>query len=299
MCKPLMRQGSYNETKLKSYKGKTQMKIKILSTFTCALTLGVSLIAPLGTASATDVSDDVTYGMIHGTVRFSNSEITDVSDGSISGNEATVAPGSSITAEADYALGPVTDVSYCPGCIIQIYSAWISPAATNGATPINLGLWSGQTSSVGSPPYGSSGHFAFTSNAPTVPGVYYIGRGSTLDYIYQPGTQGITGNDTDSGVGDFASFKITVTDDFDGDGVPNDTDQCPETLEGATVNSDGCSIAQLVPCDGDWRNHGKYVSAVAKAANVFLAEGLIHDAEKDAIVSEAAESECGVKVKGN
>ncbi|MCJ7591561.1 MAG: hypothetical protein MUO51_09425 [Woeseiaceae bacterium] len=44
-----------------------------------------------------------------------------------------------------------------------------------------------------------------------------------------------------------------------------------------------------------WKNHGKYVSSVAHAANEFVDRGLIFEAEKDAIVSGAGQSVCGAK----
>ena len=54
-------------------------------------------------------------------------------------------------------------------------------------------------------------------------------------------------------------------------------------------------IDQLYPCEGPWKNHGQYVSAVSHAAEDFVTFGLITEAEKDAIVSEAAQSSCGKK----
>ena len=90
--------------------------------------------------------------------------------------------------------------------------------------------------------------------------------------------------------------------DIDGDGVANVSDMCAATPVDALVAPDnGCSIAQLCPCDGPrgtnqpWKNHGKYVSCNAHATGSFLDLGLITEAEKDAIVSEAAESACGSK----
>ena len=79
-------------------------------------------------------------------------------------------------------------------------------------------------------------------------------------------------------------------------------DLCSDTALGAVVNSDGCSIDQLAPCDGpasggSWRNHGEYVSTVAHVAEDFIAQGLISQDEKDAIVSAAARSKCGSKVR--
>lgn len=81
--------------------------------------------------------------------------------------------------------------------------------------------------------------------------------------------------------------------DSDNDGVPDSQDSCPDTEAGQAVDSDGCSILQLCPEDGDWRNHGQYVSCVARTSENFLEQGLITEEQKDAIVSEAARSEIG------
>jgi len=81
--------------------------------------------------------------------------------------------------------------------------------------------------------------------------------------------------------------------DSDGDGVSDEQDQCPDTPVGSIVDARGCSIAQLVACDGQWKNHGQYVSAVAKMCEQFLSAGLITEEQKDAIVEAAAGSDCG------
>jgi hypothetical protein len=88
--------------------------------------------------------------------------------------------------------------------------------------------------------------------------------------------------------------------DTDGDGVPDSEDVCSGTPAGAVVDAQGCSIDQLVPCagprtGGPWRNHGQYVSAVTRTAEAFLAAGLITEAQKDAAVRAAAQSDCGKK----
>ncbi len=96
--------------------------------------------------------------------------------------------------------------------------------------------------------------------------------------------------------------------DTDGDGIFDDADQCADTEAGAIVDQFGCSGAQNVanacPCAGPaenvaWKNHGKYVSCVAKAKNSQINTGLLTEAEGDALVSAAAESSCGEKAKGN
>jgi len=83
--------------------------------------------------------------------------------------------------------------------------------------------------------------------------------------------------------------------DADGDGVIDKDDSCLGTTAGEVVDEDGCSISQLCPCDNKWKNHGAFVKCVAHASEEFVADGLITEVEKDAVVSEAAESACGHK----
>lgn len=103
----------------------------------------------------------------------------------------------------------------------------------------------------------------------------------------------------DFGVGAWVTYDLFTEPDSDGDGIPDSDDQCPETSSGYAVDSTGCSIAQLCPvCPADpWKNHGKYVSCAAQEAELFYEEGLISEEEKDAIVSEAAQSDVGKKGK--
>jgi hypothetical protein len=71
-----------------------------------------------------------------------------------------------------------------------------------------------------------------------------------------------------------------------------------QPYEGARlVELDAISIDQLCPCESQWKNHGAYVSCVAHAAEDFVAQGLISEVQKDAIVSEAGASSCGKKDK--
>ncbi len=88
--------------------------------------------------------------------------------------------------------------------------------------------------------------------------------------------------------------------DIDGDAVANDDDECEFTPLGEVVDpANGCSIEQLVPCEGPrgtnqpWKNHGKYVSTLAKTTKSFVDMGLITEAERSAIISEGASSTCG------
>jgi hypothetical protein len=85
--------------------------------------------------------------------------------------------------------------------------------------------------------------------------------------------------------------------DGDGDGINDASDRCLDTTPGEVADADGCAIAQLCPCDTPWKNHGKYVSCVAQAAEDFVDGGLVSGPEKDAIVSAAGRSQCGKKTK--
>jgi hypothetical protein len=105
------------------------------------------------------------------------------------------------------------------------------------------------------------------------------------------------GNQSDidnNGIGD------ACDNDIDGDGVLNDNDECRFTPVAEVVDPlNGCSIEQLVPCDSprgateEWRNHGKYVSAMAHTTYDWVEQGLITENEKDSIMSIAASSDCG------
>jgi len=106
---------------------------------------------------------------------------------------------------------------------------------------------------------------------------------------------------TNSGMAVYQNINLGAPDQ-DFDGVPDSVDQCSGTPPCTIVDASGCSLEQLVPCagpasGGTWRNHGAYVSAVAHVANAFLAQGLISENEKDLLVAQAAQSNCGVKAR--
>jgi hypothetical protein len=85
--------------------------------------------------------------------------------------------------------------------------------------------------------------------------------------------------------------------DSDDDGVADPDDQCPGTPAGAIVDAAGCSIEQLVPCDGPWRNHGQFLRALREVTSEFVAAGLLTRAQQHAILLAGARSDCGKPVR--
>ena len=89
--------------------------------------------------------------------------------------------------------------------------------------------------------------------------------------------------------------------DIDNDGVANDyPDLCLFTTLGDVIDPQtGCALEELVPCDSPmgtndgWRNHGKYMSSIAKASKKFVEDGLMTEGEREALMGSAGSSTCG------
>jgi len=100
-------------------------------------------------------------------------------------------------------------------------------------------------------------------------------------------------------------------DDADGDGLCADVDACPEsvmedfvTIQGCSsgaanfLYADGCTLSDLVDlCGGNPKNHGKFVSCVAKVAKGAKKADAISGSDGGKIKSCAARSDIGKKPK--
>ena len=81
--------------------------------------------------------------------------------------------------------------------------------------------------------------------------------------------------------------------DIDEDGVLNANDICEFTIFGDLINSNGCSIHQLCPCDAPfgsvipWKSFGEYNSCLNSVANDFVIEGLIIPNQKSGLAADA------------
>lgn len=92
--------------------------------------------------------------------------------------------------------------------------------------------------------------------------------------------------------------------DGDGDGIPDDVDNCPNSDLGESIGiddcetgvenqmlDDGCTMADLImQCAEDAVNHGAFVRCASHLANLWKCQRLISGGEKGAIMSCAAQS---------
>lgn len=102
------------------------------------------------------------------------------------------------------------------------------------------------------------------------------------------------GMPNDLNVGDFSEYFVRI----DKDGIPFTFFKANITsivkVEGYT-NSAEKVVDNTCPCDNNWKNHGAYVSCVARTADDLFGTGSSSQEEKGSIVSERAKSSCGKK----
>jgi hypothetical protein len=133
--------------------------------------------------------------------------------------------------------------------------------------------------------------------------------GATILKAGGPWTNGFDGN-VDAftvGIGGMNTtfdFEVSEVVDSDGDGIPDEDDDCPNSDLSATVVIDGCdsgvtnvlfangcTISDYVAAiAGDAKNHGKFVSNVAKLVNALKKDGAISNKDAAAIKRCAAQS---------
>jgi len=85
--------------------------------------------------------------------------------------------------------------------------------------------------------------------------------------------------------------------DPDRDGVDGPFDLCPDTAAGELTDSNGCSVAELCPCEGPvegaWRNHGDYLVCVIRAAIRVGQQHYLPQRQLKNLVPDAAGMACG------
>jgi len=114
------------------------------------------------------------------------------------------------------------------------------------------------------------------------------------------------GNDADGdGIPDDADNCRYVVNpdqlDSDGDGVGDACDACAGTPSGDTVMADGCSLGQKCPCDGptpdqEWASQREYVQCVAAQLKRLRQQGHLSKSEIRLLLEDAVHSGCGRRV---
>ncbi len=163
------------------------------------------------TLQAAILADTVSWNVIGREVQIFNPHFSSVGgegqgEGIIHGNSAIVTGGAFVGVAGNYHIQE-NDTSYCPGCIIQLYTAWIAPAPAGSQAFYNGGIPPGFGTQIGVIP----NNFADSAlYAPTEPGVYYIGFAFTLQYQIFPNRQGVFGTLPGGSVANYAPFRVTV-----------------------------------------------------------------------------------------
>jgi hypothetical protein len=93
--------------------------------------------------------------------------------------------------------------------------------------------------------------------------------------------------------GEWFRVQVYRVPDSDGDGLPDYLDHCTDTPLGALVDENGCSMEQLCPCNGPWKNRGEYLKSLRAVTADFLNADLITETERHLLLTEAAKSDCG------
>lgn len=118
--------------------------------------------------------------------------------------------------------------------------------------------------------------------------------------VTDPGTHTVEFRSVDraGNVEDWQSIEFTITDGEPGacpDPDTRETVVIGEIDSGVTNHmlDDGCSINDRILDDGDWKNHGAFMEHVQEVTSQLVADGVLSEKERSAIVSAAARSDVG------
>jgi hypothetical protein len=93
--------------------------------------------------------------------------------------------------------------------------------------------------------------------------------------------------------GDRDGIGDACDDDDDGDGVSDGADACATTALAATVDRQGCSLADSCPCEGPWKGHSAFVACVSRTSLALVSARLLPASQRSEAVADASASACG------
>jgi len=181
-----------------------------------------------------------------------------------------------LTADGGFLLGGSGTGALTEGGVNDFSDFWIARIDASGNE-----LWHQA--------YGGTELDILTSMSPSPDGGFLL-----AGYSYSGSSGNKTTPITNPQYPDAWFIKLAPEDpDCDHDGVPNALDLCPDTAAGAAVDEHGCSIEQLVPCSGAWKNHGEYLASLTRVTQQFLSRGLISQSDAASIIAGGRHSDCG------
>jgi hypothetical protein len=210
-----------------------------------------------------------------------------------------------LNANYDYYVGIDTDPSECIDyTVVDALLSWNDNSYGNDATQ------NGQGSEGPSAVLAPSNNIAQQSQ-----NLVFVGGNPSLDATYNYELYAVA-KGAGPGGAKLVSVAITVIvgtggavcTDSDGDGVEDDVDHCvpsvlggqvdvgsgPTSIANDDVDENGCSIQDRVnECKADAKNHGHYVSCIAKLANDLRKSGAITNQQSTEMKNGAAKSQIG------
>ena len=173
-----------------------------------------------------------------------------------------------------------------------LLAGWSDSAPSGNKTSPSLGgsdYWivriDGQGNPIWDGSFGGTFHDVAYTAVPTVDG----------GYIAAGVSDSVNGHNTGPHFGGSDMWVVRLnpenTADCDNDGVLNAQDLCNETLFGALVNTNGCSVDQICPCDG-WLLHSEYFDCVERVSAEFESAGAITSAQRAELLARAETANC-------
>ena len=155
-------------------------------------------------------TEDVTYPVLHGTLRIFDIAVASISDGGPGGRGPTsvsVPAGATIRVTGKWQLGPITNVDDCPQCDYALYVGWW----LGDGFPRNQGLAITRSPELNPEP-GPAATFDWTTHAPNERGVYFINAGSRVGSTFDPEASGFAAAPNTNSPGfEAVSFHVGVS----------------------------------------------------------------------------------------